>query len=283
MKRIIHYLMLTFTALIIVSCTKSEDLLSIESTPDTRADSPLLLATPTELYFEDVEYYNTARDTVNIKTAGLASVIALTRLDITIQGRDKDKFGFIQPDLDLEDLLDALIGDGIDITVTYTRDFSAGPHEAELLVTASLLGVLLPLQITVPLHGITEIPIPKLVQTIPENEGYVEFEGKVPGVEYLDKGQYHLYFIFDRDITIANYAGIKLDGIPHASIRKREVINGNTLSVTIWDDAIYFAHRLVIMPNSIVAATNVTQTVGNEYIYLDFSPTGTIPDNYIEP
>ncbi len=282
-KRFFFGLVVAFLGVFIVSCSQSEDLLSTEQAPETRADSPLLIATPTEVYFKNIQFFDIARDTVNIKSAGLSSLIGLTRLDITIQGADKDMFAFTQPELDLIELFDALIGDGIDIPVSYTRDPSVGPHDAELLVTASLLGILLPVQITIPLHGAREESIPNLIRTIPEDGGTVEFEGKVPGVEYLGKGQYHLYFIFDKDIVLVDMAGIDWTDISApASIVGAKVINGNTLSITIWEDSIYFPNTLRIAPNTVAVATNVNQDRGNEEIILRYSATGRIPDNYIE-
>ncbi|MCD7901274.1 MAG: ubiquitin family protein [Bacteroides sp.] len=153
-QKINSLLMLAFLAVFAISCSQSEDLSPAEQLPETRADSPMLMAAPTEVYFNDVEVGATTNETVNIKIAGLPSIGALTSFDCVLQGPDTDQFSFEDPQLGLAELFGALLGNGTDISVSYSPT-EAGPHEAELLVTTSLLGLLMPLQITIPLHGST--------------------------------------------------------------------------------------------------------------------------------
>lgn len=281
MKTVYTYLTLALIAVFIISCSESEDLTSGELLSETRASSPLLIASPTEVYFNETTLYGTTNDTINIKTAGLSSLSALTNLDITLQGADALNFEFTRPQLSLSQLLQALLGNGIDIPVAY-NPIEYGSHEAELLVTASLLEVLMPIQTTIPLHGSTiDAPIPHLVRSIPENGGTVTFEAKVPGSETLEKGQYHLDFIFDRDIQVVDALGIALTQPTSAVIYNMEVVNGNTLRVTIHEDELTIVNELIIDANSIVSAGLFPSSSGNERIVFHYKAVGEIPDNEI--
>ena len=87
--------MLAFIAAFMVSCTQSNDPLEeMKQNPETRAGSPLLIATPTEVNYTDVEasLTNIVKQTVNIKTAGLSPLSALTAFDVKIQGVDSYYF-----------------------------------------------------------------------------------------------------------------------------------------------------------------------------------------------
>lgn len=283
MKTIHSYLVMTFVAIIMVSCSQSEDLLPIEENVETRANSPLLIASPTEVYFEDVAIYDDVRDTINIKTAGLTSLAVLTNFQLTIQGPDQSRFIAINPGLSLISLLQALLGGGVDIPVIFIPN-RGGAFEAELVITASLLGVLMPVQITIPLHGTAQEVAPlKLLYTVPEDGGTVEWDGKVPDVAgTIDKGQYHIDFVFDQNIIIKDYASILLEGITTAQIRSRTVINGNTLRLIIWEDATTLQNTIIIEADAIISADGTELEKGNERIKLTYQATGEIPDNEIE-
>ena len=70
MKTVYTYLTLALIAVFIISCSESEDLTSGELLSETRASSPLLIASPTEVYFNETTLYCTTNETINIKTSG---------------------------------------------------------------------------------------------------------------------------------------------------------------------------------------------------------------------
>jgi len=276
-----YWLLLTVLAIFAVSCSQSDDLLpSEEQVPETRADSPLLIVTPTEVYFNNVAIFNSATETVNVKDAGISSLAVLTRFDAVIQGADAIQFSVEPISLSLAEILQAILGQGINIPVKY-QPFSEGPHAAELLITASLLGILMPVQITVPLHGTTTTNTLTLVNTVPADGGIVEYDGRIPDEEEDPIVQYHLDFIFDKDIRInSGFRAIFLDGST-AEIIREEVINGNTLRLTIRD-----LFRLATIPHRLtITRSSVTDTSGYPYlndINLSYVGSRELPSNYIE-
>ncbi len=286
MRKIYSCLMLAFMAIAISSCSESEDLTLPDVNTETRADSPLLIASPTEINFTDVVPETRVRDTVNIKVAGLPSLGVLTNFDITIQGEDLLEFSYSEPELGLTEFLQALLGGGVNIPVSY-RPLNHGSHEAELLITASLLGVLMPVQITVPLHGSTKpLPIPELIFSIPLDGGTVGFDGPVEG---SDKGEYSLYLVFDQDIYINNSYLIYLENYTSANIANLEVIDGNTLRATLWEiPGVTIPNALVIDENAIISAeaTDADKAApfvqGNAKISLSFQAIGDIPGSGVE-
>ncbi|MDU1905848.1 MAG: hypothetical protein E6772_13810 [Dysgonomonas sp.] len=281
MKTIYSYLMLAFLAVTVSSCSESEDLIPIETRATTQANSPLLIASPTAVYFTDVEVETRVRDTVNIKIAGLPLLASLTNFEVFIQGDDLFDFGYEEPELGLVEFLQALLGGGVNIPVSY-RPYTHGSHEAELLITASLLGVLAPVQTTVPLHGTTKaLPIPKLVSTVPVNGGTVEFDGPVSG---SDKGEYHVDLIFDQDIVIYKSFLILLANQTSANIAGLQVINGNTLRVTIWEIPGVTVPNVVVIGEDAIISAKATDgdkasgnAQGNTLTRLDYQAVGDIP------
>lgn len=283
MKTIFSYLLLAFIAVAFFSCSESENLLPGEENVETRASSPLLIASPTEVYFTDVSVETRVRDTVNVKVAGLPLLAMLTDFEVIIQGPDVLQFGWTDPELGLAEFLQALLGGGVDIPVSY-RPYTHGSHEAELLITASLLGLVAPVQITVPLHGnTTALPIPQLVSTIPVNGGTVNFDGPVEG---SDKGEYHVDFIFDQNIVIYNSNLIHLENITSANTAGLQVINGNTLRATIWEiPGVTVPNAVILEENAIISAQATDGdrasgfVQGNAKIKLDYQAVGDIPGN----
>lgn len=285
-KKLLVFLL---SGLIFSACsndTESDYLMPIDESVKkaTNADSPLLISSPTELYFTDVNVLTEKTDTVNIKTAGLPTLGVLTRFDVTVQGINSDYFHASSPTLSLNQLLQALLGGGIDIPVTY-RPYEDGPHEAELLITATLLGVLAPVQITVPLHGTTEtVSVPTLLYSIPENEGIVNWDGRIHA-EAIDKGQYHIDFVFDQNIYFSNSfipSDIMIVQPTSAVVRNIEIINSNTLRVTITEDITFTTNELIITGGAITSFEGLNSDIGNETIRLTYTASSDIPDNYIE-
>lgn len=128
--------------------------------------SPALITSPTQLNFSTTPGFPETQ-VVNVKDAGLSSLSVLTNFDVSIQGVDQDQFAVRQPSLSLAALLSALRGNGVDIEVIY-QPTELGTHAAELLINASILGILFPVQTTVPLTGnSSEMEIPEVVSTIP--------------------------------------------------------------------------------------------------------------------
>ncbi|MCS2893864.1 hypothetical protein NXY11_04720 [Parabacteroides faecis] len=273
--------MLAFIAAFTVSCSQSNDLLEqTEQNIETRAGSPLLIATPTEVNYTDVEatLTNIVEQTVNIKTAGLSPLAALTAFNVTVQGADRSKFLVDYPRLNLAGLLKALLGGGVDITVSYYPKTDIGEHNAELLVTASLLGLVMPIQTTIPLHGTSIAPnAPKVIKTIPVNGGSVTFDSRVPDTEgTVPVGQYHLDFIFDQDIIISNNFSLNWPvSAPVAIFISSEIVDNRTLRVHLQDDALTgpLTHPIQIGAGSVINKQFVE--CGN--IYLIYTVTGDVP------
>lgn len=278
MKQKFNYLvLLMFSVLFGVSCSQSDELLLPEEEPvNLRADSPLLIATPTQLYFNNVTPGSSLEKVVNIKTAGLSSLAALTGFDVTVQGDGGNQFIAEDPNLSLLQLLQALLGNGIDIPVTYFPT-EEGPHEAELLVTAALLNVVMPVQTTVPLHGTTQVGVgPQLVSTVPANGGSTTFDSRVPGTIGTPKGEYHVDFVFNENIILTPDFILQYPNITGAQIQSYSVVNGNTLRVVVWEGAVSASvqHQLNILPGSIANTSNVRY---NQTIGLLYNVTGGIP------
>lgn len=143
-------------AMLVASCSKDEMIPYTEEDPATRADSPLLITSPTELNYNNSIAGRTYVQTVNVKVAGLPALAMLTNFETNIQGPDAEVFTVVTPPPSLGDILSALLGNGVDIDVQYApyEDEQPGDQDsAELLITASLLGMIMPVQTTVPLIG----------------------------------------------------------------------------------------------------------------------------------
>lgn len=280
-KKINSWLLLAVLAVFAVSCSQSDELLPAdEQLSETRANSPLLIVSPTEVYFNNVAIFTSSTETVNVKDAGISSLAVLTRFDVAIQGADDGHFSVNPISLSLTEILQAILGQGVNIPVKYLP-FTEGPHEAELLITASLLGVLMPAQITVPLHGTTVRNTLTLVNTVPVDGGTVEYDGQVPNEEEDPMVQYHLDFIFDKNISIGSgFTAQFLDGTT-AEIVRKEVINNNILRVTIND-----FYRLAGLQHKLtISRGSISDMNGYPYGYdinLTYSGTGELPSNYID-
>ena len=274
-KKIMYLSIFASLALFATSCSQSEDL-KVPETTLRAADSPLLVATPEQLYF-DIAIGNGQEKTVNIKTAGLSSLSALSSFTVTIQGSDADQFVAEEPNLSLIQLLQALLGNGVNIPVSYFP-LEAGPHEAELLVTSTLLGVVAPVQKTILLHGTTiALPGPTVSSTVPANGGSTTFDSRVPNVEGEPLGQYHIDFIFNQAISTTPNLDVEYLNTTGAEIQSIQVINNNTLRITVWEESLsgILPHYLVIRGGSIRGANNV---VNQNDINFNYNVTGSIPN-----
>lgn len=129
-----------------ISCTESENLDEVT----TRAtQSSLILASPTEISFSDGVIGETQTKDVTVVSAGLTPLTVLTAFDIIVQGADASQFSIERPSLSLIGLLEALLGNGYTFTVNYTPTTTETTN-ATVLVNASILGVLLPTQLEIP-------------------------------------------------------------------------------------------------------------------------------------
>ncbi len=128
--------------------------------------SPLtIVTTPTQVNLTNSG--GPLQQVVNIKMTPLPLLVSLTSVNVTIQGADASQFTVEQPSLSLNELITALRGDGLNVTVTY-KPTSTGTHNANLLINASLLGVLFPIQKTVPITGVC-VPYPQMTGSNPAN------------------------------------------------------------------------------------------------------------------
>lgn len=151
-KKMIYLFLLACMAAFTVSCSQSEDLLPAEDVA-TRADSPFFTTFPDELYHT----IGSPVQEVELRILNLGLITVLRSFDMVIQGPDADLFIAYRPQVGLVEFLNALKDEGTGITTEYLAT-SGGPHEAELLITASFLGLLMPVQTTVPLYGVVEDP-----------------------------------------------------------------------------------------------------------------------------
>ena len=112
--------------------------------------------TPSDVHFPG-RVGDTITHEVNIRLAGVSSLSMLTSHNITLQGSDAAMFMVHEPSLSLTDLLKQLLSGGTKITISYIPT-EEGNHKAELLFDASFLGVLVPVQGTLPLTGVAVQP-----------------------------------------------------------------------------------------------------------------------------
>ncbi len=176
-----------------------------EDNMETRAteDNPFILTTPLDLHFNDTVSLEIKE--VNVKVAGLPSLGAITSFSYRIQGEDANQFSVVDFDVSLEEFIEALLGQGLDIPVSF-HPTEPGDYEAELLITASLLGILLPMQETVSLYGSYNPEPIRLVSSSPVEGGTSVFIGDDPDTEnengYVEQGYYYLTFRFNQDIIL---------------------------------------------------------------------------------
>lgn len=282
-KKISSLFILAGLMLFAVSCSQSEETLVSDNEraiKEAMADaSPMLITTPTQLNYTNIPVGSSQEKNVNVKTAGLPSLSMLTAFDVMIQGPDENQFIVEDPELSLAALLQSLLGGGVDIPVTYFP-LEKGTHEAELLITATLLGLVMPVQTTVPLHGTSTQQVLRLVRTVPANGGSTTFDGRVPGVIGTPRGQYHLDFVFGQNIAITPDFIAQFNAVTGASIQKTEVVNGNTLRITIWEGELSgtVSKTLRIETGSIVG---LNSNAKNADITLTYTVTGGIPNNEV--
>lgn len=197
-KKLFLFLM---AGLLIASCSKHENLEANLPETDTRAvdANPLIITSPTELYFDAV-IIEAVADSVNVKIAGLPSVGLLTSINVTVQGPDAHKFLPLTPDLSLSDMLGLLLGNGLDISVLFLANGQTGEFEAELLIETSLLGILLPMQTIVPLHASYNPAPVELVSTSPTEGQPITFVEDDPDTDG-EQGYYYITFTFNQPVS----------------------------------------------------------------------------------
>jgi len=159
-------LLILLTVFMFISCSQdNESIMNQVDNTETRAtdSNPLIITTPTEMYFSLTEGQT---QTINVKIGGLPSLGVLTSITATVQGPDALYFQVDMPQLSLSDMLGLLLGNGLDIEVTYFPPTEESrTHEAELLIETSLLGIIAPMQTIVPLHGETSTRAPFIITT----------------------------------------------------------------------------------------------------------------------
>jgi len=175
--------------------------------------SAAIVTTPTALNYSTTVGLPVEKD-VNVKTAGISSLAVLTSFKAIVQGPNSNQFSAVVPSLSLIDLLNALLGNGINIKVTYNPTVE-GDHTAELLIETALLGVLLPVQTTVPISAESFDP-PVIESTSPADEAT-----NVP------VGTTAINIYFDKSISIKDATKIKLNGMPVSSSVERSLLTLN--------------------------------------------------------
>lgn len=197
--------------------------------------SPMIITSPTQL-----DYSTTiglpVEKVVNAKVAGLPSLALLSSFKAIVQGQNADQFSVEMPSLSLVNILEALLGQGINIKVTYNPTFMSLNHKAELLIETALLGVLLPVQTIVPINA--EGFEPPLVESTSPADGAVNVPENTTSIRIN----------YDGFISLKDRSKIKINGVPVTSCRVDQIVliidlpeglNSNTLyTVTVEAGAI---------------------------------------------
>lgn len=181
--------------------------------------SPVIMTSPTELDFSTTIGLPVTKE-VNVKIAGLPSLAVLSSFNAVVQGQDADQFSVEMPSLSLVGILQALLGQGIDIRVTYNPFAVSSQHQAELLIETALLGLLVPVQTTLPLRGESfEPPV-------------VESTNPVNGAQGVAVNRRNIRISYDKDIAVQNPSGITINGTPVTSYSvDRGVLTINTFGL----------------------------------------------------
>lgn len=179
--------------------------------------SPMIVTSPTQLDYSTTIGLPVEKQ-VNVKVAGLPSLAVLSSFNAVVQGPNADQFSVVMPSLSLINILEALLGQGINIKVTYNPTSESLQHKAELLIETALLGVLLPVQKTVPING--EAFEPPVIESTSPADGAVN----------VPVGTSTVSFTFDKDIQVKDASKIKINGISIGGAYnvQRFILNINT-------------------------------------------------------
>lgn len=204
-----------------ISCTESENL----DEPITRATQvSMILASPTEISFSDGIIGETQTMDVTVVSAGLTPLTVLTAFDIIVQGADAAQFSVQRPSLSLIGLLEALLGNGYTFTVNYTPT-TAETSNATVLINASILGVLLPTQLEIPVTGNADTfngTGPQLVSSGNLTADFVEFDPENPL-----SAIFQIEITFDREIALTSANAVSG---PTPGFFKRVITQGRRLA-----------------------------------------------------
>lgn len=173
--------------------------------------SPMIITSPTQL-----DYSTTiglpVKKVVNAKVAGLPSLAVLSSFKAIVQGQNADQFSVEMPSLSLINILEALLGQGINIKVTYNPTFMSLNHKAELLIETALLGVLLPVQTTVPINA--EGFEPPMVESTSPADGAVNVPENTTSIRIN----------YDGFISLKDRSKIKINGVPVTYCRVDQIV-----------------------------------------------------------
>lgn len=158
-----------------------------------------ILTTPTQVNLTNNG--GPLKQDVIIKTGLLSGLGALTSFTVTLQGANANQFSVEVPSLTIGDIIGELLGDGLKVTVTY-KPTSTGTHNASLLINASLLGILLPSQKTVPVTGVCITP-PGVTATNPSN-GASDVRPNSP-----------IIITFNQNVSVVDASKFTINGISH--------------------------------------------------------------------
>jgi len=163
--------------------------------------SAMLLTTPTQVNLS-TEIGLNAQQVVTVKIAGIPGLSVASSFDLSIEGADADQFSVIDPNPSLGSLISELLGQGHEIYVYYNPT-KKGPHQATLLIEASLLGLIMPVQTTIPLTGNTQIPQgpPSVIFTDPVDD--------TPDIQ-ADEAIFSV--TYNQDITVTDESLITING-----------------------------------------------------------------------
>ncbi|MDU1906011.1 MAG: hypothetical protein E6772_14660 [Dysgonomonas sp.] len=188
-------------AVMAVSCTESRaEFEDLDETTTRATSTSLILASPTQISFSNAVIGDTQKVDVTVVSAGLTPLTVLTAFDIIVQGADASEFEIERPSLSLIGVLQALLGNGYTFTVAYTPT-TLEPVEATVLVNASILGILLPTQLEIPING-TLAKGPQLVSG-GEIAKFIGFDPEDPTVALFE-----IELTFDRQVTLADSTAV---------------------------------------------------------------------------
>lgn len=251
--------------------------------------SPMLILSPTQVHL-DAEIGDTICQTVNIKIAGLPTLSMVSSFDISIQGMDPDQFYVVDPPVSLMQLLQELLGGGHDFQICYAPT-SPGPHDATVLIDAALLGVLMPVQSTLPVTGTTLLPQgpPQVISTTPAN-----------GTANVQANELFIDIMYNQNITVVDPSLITINGTPALNVMEDEnilsidnlsadnpvLLSGQSYTVVIGAGAIEGENgRVTIQDYTFTFSTNdypvVVSTNPAEGSIIESTPT-TTPGTYID-
>lgn len=181
--------------------------------------SPVIVTSPNQLNFSTTIGLP-AEQEVNVKIAGLPSLAVLSSFNAVVQGQDADQFSVEMPSLSLVGILQALLGQGINIKVTYNPFTEALDHQAELLIETALLGLLIPVQTTIPLRGESFQP-PVVESTNPAN-----------GAQGIAVNRSTIRISYDKNIAVQDASRITINGTPITNFSvDRGVLTINTFGL----------------------------------------------------